>query len=367
MPDLRRCLLVAVMGLVATQSLAGPVALKEGKGQGLAFSHRGNCYVVFPDHVDPAALILNLFTAAPQAAGTATVYFRRPEADVALALVQGSAASQCDTGFADLPRDVSRYLGSARTAILERVDAQGAIERLAMRIDRVGWALSGAGHGGSYQYIYASIDAAAGETREVYQGTSGAFLYIDGTPVGMVVTAPDATSVRALRLEEITGPIARWFASGSFGGLPAIPEAAAAPEGLPFELTGWTGEVDADGPSPVALAQGVGAFRATPVGRPVSITVEVTEGAPVPLRALRLRGPAEGSTAAAPRLLRVEVDRSRSGPARFQEVWTGEMVQDGAEMEVPLVTFVRRLRITVLSSWEIGAVEISGLALLPPE
>lgn len=364
-------LLIALLaaGTAASSTIAGPVALNEGKGQGLTFSHRGNCYVLFPNHVEPDGLLVRLFTPAPQAAGSATVYFRRPEADIALGLVQGSAAARCGDAFSRLPTDVSRRLSGARRATLERVDAQGAVERLAMRIDRIAWARLNDGPGaGDYQYIIASTDIAAGENREVFQGTSGAFLYIDGEPVGMTVTAPDDTTVRVLRWEEMREPVARWLASGSFGAL-AGQETEKAPQidGIAFEVTEWTGEPEAESTGPAALASGTGPFRARPVSGPVSLVAEIPGGAPVPLKSLILQGPSDDSPAAAPRLVRVEVDRSRSGPARFQPVWSGEMPPDGAELEVPLVTFARRVRVIVQSGWAPGPVEISRLILVPAE
>lgn len=358
----RLLLLVFLLPLAAR---AEPVALKEGLGQGLLLSHRGNCYALFPSHVHKDGPVFNLFTSSPQAAGIGTVYFRRSEADFALALVRGSASERCDMPFSKLPRDASGLLNGSRSAVLERVNPQGGLERLAMRIDRIGWA--GAAEGASsglYHYVYASTDTAAGETREVYQGTSGAILYVDETPVAMVVTAPDATSVRALRIEEMIAPLKRWFASGSFGALSAATPEAAVPDGLPFSITEWSGRLADTALPPTGLATRTGPFRVYPASSGVSVVVELAQEGAVGVRELVLTGPVDDAVATTPRKIVIEVDRSRGGAADFRQFTTAEMTP-GAPLKVAMNTLVRRVRIRILSAWSSELpVELSAIRVV---
>lgn len=361
--------LAGLLLLAAATAQAEPVAIKGGLGQGIIASHRGHCYLLFPAHVEPVAPIFSLNTAPPQQAGRATVYLRRSEADIGLALVEGSAAEACTTSLASLPREVSALLAANRTAILERVNPQGGIERLQMRIERTAWdAAADSGPSGLYQYIFATTDTAAGETGEVFQGTSGAFLYVDGVPVGMAVTSPDAHSVRALRIEEILGPADRWFATGSLAGRAEAAEAAgpAAPAaGLGFDVTEWSG-TPAEGSLPTDLATG-GGLRIAAGGLPFSFVLELGPK-PVAVRSLFLSGVPLSAEAGPPRYLKVEVDRQR-GAARFETARElAEMTRDGAPLEVPLNTQARRIRVTVRGGWsDTVPVGIAGVLVTAPD
>lgn len=350
-------------GLVAQ---AEPVALKEGLGQGLLFKHRNNCYVVFPAHVQPEGPVLNLFTAAPQASGSAAIYFRRTEADIAVGVVRGGARDRCTQNFSRLSRDVSRLLNTARIATLVRVNPQGGLERLAMQIDNTAWsAADTTSQSGLYQYVLARTDQLAGETREVYQGTSGAMLYVGDTIVGMVVSAPDATTVRALRIEEILTPVARWLASGSFGAQKATPAADATPDGMSFSVTEWAGDpVDPNQP-PTGLATGSSSFRVGATGRSVSFVVQLSVDAPVAVRELVLTGPVDQTASAAPRAISIDVDRSRPGASNFIPFASAEMIPD-EPLVIPINTFARQLRVTVTSVWSSGLpIEISSVRVVP--
>lgn len=363
--------LAGLLLLAAAAAHAEPVAIKGGLGQGIIASHRGHCYLLFPAHVEPVAPIFSLNTAPPQQAGRATVYLRRSEADIGLALVEGSAAEACTTSLASLPREVSALLTANRTAILERVNPQGGIERLQMRIERTAWdAAADSGPSGLYQYIFAATDTAAGETGEVFQGTSGAFLYVEGVPVGMAVTSPDAHSVRALRIEEILGPADRWFATGSLAGRAVEgTEAAAAPaaaaKGLAFDVTEWSG-TPAEGSLPTDLVGG-GALRIAADGLPFAFVLELGPKA-LKVGSLFLSGEPPSAAGGPPRYLSVEVDRER-GAARFEPAGDiAEMTRDGAPIEIPLNTFARRIRVTVSEGWSDGApVGIAGVLVSPPD
>ena len=361
-------LVLFVFLIAGLQVGAEPVALKDGLGQGLLVKHRGNCYVLFPAHVHPRGRSVNLFTSSPQAGGSAIIYFRRAEADFAVGVVNGGALERCALNFTKLPRDVSQKLNNARSATLERVNPQGVLERLSMRIDTVNWDSAtdeADAPSGLYHYVYAST--AENEPREIYQGTSGAILYVDDTPVAMVVTAPDATTVKALRIEEITHPLSRWIASGSFGALqPNASQPTADREGIAYQVTEWSGQlVDPDLP-PTGLATGAAPFRVLPSGRGVSFVLQLSEEEAVRVREIVLDGPSDPRALAAPRGITIDVDRGRPGRTDFQSYATVEMAPD-RPATVPINTFVRQLRIRVTSSWTPGLpVEISAVRVFAP-
>ncbi|MEM6385594.1 MAG: hypothetical protein AAF718_05080 [Pseudomonadota bacterium] len=346
---------------------AEPVALKDGLGQGLLFTYRSNCYVVFPAHVHPEGPVVNLFTAAPQASGTAAIYFRRTEADIAIGLVRGSARDRCDTPFSKLTKDVSRVLNRTRSATLERINPQGTLERLAMRIDRTPWlAADERTQSGLYHYVLASTDQASGESREVYQGTSGAILYVEDTPVAMVVSAPDATSVRALRMEEILTPVARWLRSGSFGSqAEGTSTDSSAPEGMPFSVTEWSGQLVDPNVPPTGLANGTAPFRVAAQAGRVSFTLQLSESAPVRVRELLLTGAADTTSAATPRAITIDIDRGRPGAANFTPFASADMTPD-EPLSIPINSFSRQLRVTISSTWAPGLpVEVSSVRVIP--
>lgn len=361
-------LVFCVLLIAAVRAGAEPVALKDGLGQGLLVQHRGNCYVLFPAHVHPRGRSVNLFTSSPQAGGSAIIYFRRAEADIAVGVVSGSARERCSRSFAKLPLDVSQKLTNARSATLERVNPQGVLERLSMRLDNVNWDSATDEHDapiGLYQYIFAST--AAGESREIYQGTSGAFLYVDDVPVAMVVTAPDASKVKALRIEEITRPLSRWLASGSFGALQEeAAQANVAREGIAYKVTEWSGLLADPDLSPTGLATGATPFRVLPSGKTVSFVLELSEEAAVRVRELVLDGPTDANAFAVPRRIAIDVDRGRPGRTDFQAYAMVEMAP-GNRLSVPINTFARQLRVRIISSWAPGLpVEISAAHVFAP-
>lgn len=352
--------------VVGMPVVAEPVALKDGLGQGLLFKFRGNCYVVFPAHVQPTGRALNLFTASPQAGGSAIIYLRRTETDIALGIVSGGARERCGHEFAKLPQDVSPILSNSRLATLERVNPQGGFERLRMQINDLGWEKPPLSEGvvsGLYSYVHAST--AEGETREVFEGNSGAFLYVDDTPVGMVVSAPDAKSVKALRIEEITPLISRWLKSGSLGALqPQASQTEWDQEGIEYQVTEWSGLlVDADAP-PTGPSSGGAPFRVVPHDNGVSLVLELSRKEALRVSEVVLVGAIDQGTYASPRGVKISVDRGRPGQTNFQEYATIEMAPNQPQT-VPVNTFARQLRIEVTSSWAPGLpIEISSVQVV---
>lgn len=343
---------------------AQPVAINDGRGQGLLVRHSANCFVVLPDHVHPEdRLPLSLFTAAPQRRGSGFVMFRRPEPDLALAEVAGGATERCERRWRDWPEEVARLLNAGTALALVRITPQGTTERLAMRVDRIAWE-------DGYQYVYASTDAAGGERRTIFQGSSGAFLFAGDRPVAMVLNATNAeeTQVRALRLEEIREPIDRWLRAGALAGRAAAPEPGAkeeaAGDAVPVRITEWSREPVEPGYAAVGLADGANAYRAD-LGPGAVLVAEVAGDDAVAVGRLTVEGSAaEGVTT--PKLVVVETSAAATGE-RWTQIWANELPPSGAAREIPVNGLVKRLRLSVVSVWAPGRpFEMRGLALHPP-
>ncbi|MGZ7192180.1 hypothetical protein ACXWOI_09530, partial [Streptococcus pyogenes] len=72
---------------------------------------------------------------------------------------------------------------------------------------------------------------------ELYQGTSGTFVFAGGVPVGMAIEAPTPTEGRFVHMEEIHLNAARWLArrSGAFAA-DTRPTPTVQPAGFAVEL-----------------------------------------------------------------------------------------------------------------------------------
>jgi len=350
--------------VVASSSVAAqPVAINDAQGQGMMFTHAGNCFVALPHHVHRNELLpLGLFTAAPQARGSAQLMWWRPEPDLAVAEVAGAAAERCTRAWASWPDEVASLLNAGTPLDLVRITPQGTTERLAMRVDRVLWEAG-------YQYVYASIDVAAGERRTIFQGSSGAFLFAGDRPAAMVLNATDAeeTQVRALRLEEIREPVDRWLRAGTLAS-----RAASTPgetggtdpaAGLPFAVTEWSREPVDPAYAAAGLAGGANAYRAT-LGPGAVLVAEIDGEGARAVERLTLAGGA-GEDVTTPKLVVVEMSAAATGQ-RWTQIWANELPPSGDARDVPVNALVQRVRVSVVSVWEPGRpFELGGLTLHP--
>lgn len=327
-------------------SLAEPVSVNRGAGQGLVVSHRGNCYLLIPDHVRGRSPRLSISAGAPPVVGEATVFHSFvPGADLAVAHVRGNLQGRCNDAYADLPQSVDRLLDRTGKASLVRVQTSGQITRTTVSIVEI---------------LYDTLRVKVDEGQDgLYQGTSGSFLFVDGLPVGMMIEAPDQTNGIALRADSIADRTRRLLE----GRLAAADtdehlRPAGQPSRLPDAGLSMTDIVcSAEPTTPDAgcsnLLTGTSPLLVSAPGKPVTIEIELgrVDGKAAVVRSVEMSTVADDH-AGPPKSIQIDVDSSQGAQRRWRSLGSGDMspfgelfVSSGAGQ------FARRLRVTILTSW----------------
>ncbi|MEP4037536.1 hypothetical protein [Pseudophaeobacter sp.] len=178
---------------------AQTVSVQNGLGEygfGWMFNRNGTCYVVMPKHVAGPFPAVTIFTSAPVQHTSATVIAPFwPEIDLALGVARGGIAERCTAKLDDL---VIRKTDLAHhTADLLRLSPTGEINRNQIEVrDR------------TYLEFTGRI---TDESSDIGQGTSGAFAFVKGRPVGMAITSDDPNQARFIRSGEILIHIRRFL------------------------------------------------------------------------------------------------------------------------------------------------------------
>lgn len=165
-------------------------------GFGWMFSNSGTCYVILPSHVASDSFFLTLRTAAPVTSGSATVI--RPfwnGMDLALAVARGGIEPRCVETADRL--QASPTAKRASRAQLERLTPAGEIDRTPITIE-------------DREYLTFTGVVAPGETG-IGQGTSGAFAFAQGEPIGMAITSDADDRATFMRIEEIALNVQRYI------------------------------------------------------------------------------------------------------------------------------------------------------------
>src|SRR5262245_56517873 len=117
------------MALGSFSAHAEPVAVNKGSGQGFIFVHRGNCYLILPQHVPGLQRVVSIVTAAPSVAGEAEIFRSfMPGADLSIALVRPGLEQRCTDDWSELPPRTDAVLDQSDYANLVRLTASGAEE-----------------------------------------------------------------------------------------------------------------------------------------------------------------------------------------------------------------------------------------------
>ncbi|MEM9013357.1 MAG: hypothetical protein AAGE18_19220 [Pseudomonadota bacterium] len=316
-------------------------------GQGLAFSHGGTCYAVFPAHVATMPGPVTVSTALPVQSGAGEAYLPFwEEMDLAVALVRYGLEGRCDPGF-DRLRDARLDLVANDRGTLIRLLANGQVERLEMAVEET-----------SYRHFTATL---RDPEKEVFQGTSGAFFFVGDMPVGMAVEALDPRRARFVRIEEIAMNLGRWLRSDSTAFAAQGPSAT-----VPGDQPGLAMRMlDAQTPpiSPELAADrvlGPGAYVAEPRG-PVVLDLGFEGEEAVTLTRVLMESAAEQGQAV-PQTVLIQVDSSRRPPYRWRRFWSGDMGRDGVlDTGARAATQARRMRITIRSAWTAGPIRLDRI------
>jgi hypothetical protein len=178
---------------------AQTVSVQNGLGEygfGWMFNRNGTCYVVMPKHVAGPFPAVTIFTSAPVQHTTATVIAPFwPDIDLALGVARGGITERCTAKLDNLlvrKSDLAHH-----SADLLRLSETGEIYRKQIEVRDRG-------------YLDFTGRVADGSS-EIGQGTSGAFAFVKGRPIGMAITTDNPSHARFIRAGEILIHIRRFL------------------------------------------------------------------------------------------------------------------------------------------------------------
>lgn len=344
-----RPLVVALtLGLVSVTAIgpAGAEVVAVGEeGVGLLVSHRGNCYVVLPQHVHGHSTAVTVYTASPSAFGDAQVLIDLKSVyDLSVAYVSPGLEHRCTDRWDDIGADLSATLRDALAnqtrATLVRVSSGGAVEQVPMRIA---------------SYTLDTFQATVEGETEIYKGSSGAILYLDGRPVGMAIRAADTEDGWFLRFDRIRADVDRLL-DAQADGLVAVRAAASEAGAGACTSSVPIASVSCDQP-PVAakegcsnIARGLPAtFRAGHL--PLTLEIAVEGDAPRPVSSVEITA-ARGEGYAVPKDVRATSKVTAGEGGSWLGFRAADMPPTGyLRLSNGRKPNVRRLRLVIASAW----------------
>lgn len=301
----------------------------------MVFRDAGVCYAIMPAHVAGGSRSVTVYSAAPVVHSSATI--ETPfwsGMDLAIGVARGSIEKRCTAKLADLNNQLQPETG-ARLQLL-RLRPSGEPERIDMVVTQS-------------EYLTLNAQISDGKS-ELFKGTSGAFLFDNDKPVGMVIKALSATEGQFIRIEEIYQNVSRRISRRAGYAQTTVQAVEAAPDALaiPLEFVEATLPPIAPEVSEENM-QGSGSyvFRLT---KPNRITFKVIEGEAVTLSGLRITSALDG-VAGLPRDIQIDVSSAPDG-ARIRPLYAGQMPPDG-NLDIKLAgTRVRWVYVTIRSGWD---------------
>lgn len=324
--------------IAAWPALAADVALVDDElGQAVLFKNRGLCYAVLPNHVSAGKDRIALAVAEPAQNGTAEIFWRAPEEDLALAFVEDPLSGRCQIEFPALNLDLSAMLQTEETGLIKSVHFGGTF------FDRLGASVVDVDE----TFVTVQIND-SGIDAEVMQGLSGALLTISGRPAGIAIDAGSASDARFLRMDRLARMIGRNLSDDH----PAHRAMPSAETGHGFRVTGF-GAGDAGGVvalEPDDLAE---PWVVQWTGAPLSFEVTLSNDSLVQLNRVFMRTQlAEATTV--PRQIEVSVDRGLPGAPYWTSLSAPDMAPNGIFQMTTGGTLGRRIRITLKDVWDKG-------------
>jgi len=317
-----------------------------GEGQGLMFRHAGNCYIATAKHVPNNLPQVTIKTEDPVDVGSAFVFTPFwPGLDLAIATARYGVEDRCIIQFETLRQPVA--FSQDAEGDLVRILPSGQVERVRMRVSTT---------------RYLEFDATVVEDDdEIYQGTSGAFLFINDRPAGMVVEAIDSRTAKFIRIEEIAMNLDRWL-TGRSAAYSATEIRQESDQGDTFDTRLIEAPMEPISPN-------LGAENVLVEGQPfvfnpssnMRLVFQVPGETSAILRRVRIHSSAEPSgqsVYALPRRIQIEIDPSldRSNPIRK---WSGQMGPDGLlDTGIIAASYARTITIRLLDAWSSGPIRI---------
>lgn len=338
-----------LLALLATPVWAEPVSVNRGQGQGYVFTHRGNCYLILPDHVTQGSTRLSISTAAPAVVGDVEIFRTyAPDMDLAIGIVTSGLQQRCTETFERFRNDLQTILSTAQAAQLVRVDAAGLETRDDMTIT-------------SFDFETVTARVADFSEAEIYRGSSGGILQVGTNVIGMAVQSPGIRDAFFLRSDEIAARIGRLLDSGpSTPTSSAEPPTPPAPSGivpqcqagaLPIRSVSCSVEPTEPGLGCSNLGPAGTGHAAFPHGAQPRLLVEIDTDQPVPLSSVSLSA-ANVDGLAVPQKITVEVSSAAQNP-RWQRFGTADMSPLGTLLLANGARpYARQVSIRLESSWD---------------
>jgi len=310
------------------------------------FQHGGVCYVAMPKHVAGPFPRVSLTTSAPVVNGTGTVILPFWEGvDLALAIARGGLEPRCEGKLESL--DLTARQATVRTAQLLRLTPSGEEIRDDLRIDN---------------RSYLTFDGILTTRADIGQGTSGAFAFAEGVPIGMAITSDDNSRATFMRAEEIHMNLGRYLGEqgAAFGVREPQPafNATAQPGTIPLRLVRTSVPPVNPRYAPENMT-GDGLFVFQPQRR-MEFVFRVAGEDIAAISRLRIMSP-EGPDYSLPKtlLIQTSIKPDESGYRLWKR---GQMPPDGlfdTGERAPRNT--RWIKITILATWADGPVAIKAV------
>lgn len=342
-----RSLIVSLFVAIPAQS-ADVALVDEDLGQALLIKNRGQCYALLPNHVSKARDRIAIAVPLPAQQGSAEIFWRDPENDLALAFVEGEIAGRCQVDLLSLSQDLSPILLSAESGLIKSVHFGGEFfDRLSATLVDV-----------DANFIRIVLRE-GGVDGQVMQGLSGAMLSIGETVAGIAIDADESGAARFLRVDRIVPMIAAPLNGARHPQTKAI--AGEAEDGSRgFRVTGFGAGENAEIVSLETGGSGA-AWSAPWAGKPVQFEITLSNEALVSVSRIAMRTIVT-ETAGPPRRISVEVDRGLPGAAYWTPLAAPDMSPTGTFDLATGGTMARRIRVRILDVWNPGKnVRLDGL------
>ncbi len=327
---MRRIFFLALFLLLSpAPARAADVAMVgDDTGFALLFVHRGNCFAAMPKHVALADR-LALSTALPRTRGSATVFLRHPEADLALAHVEGDIAARCQVPWAVLQRDLGPHLFMQQRGVVRLVQLGGKLtDRLEVEVSKIT---------GRFIFVRLTEGLALEEFR---QGTSGAVLTLGGQIAGIAIDAGSTREASFLRADELARLLS-----------PHLDAAPARAGGERYRIEAFT-----PGAGAVTALEG-GALAAPWVtawtGAPIEFELALSDKAPVAVHRLLLSTDTEAPEGpfTPPQRITLAFDIGPPGQPYWRPIGAPDMTPAG-QLEVQTGgQMARRIKVRIESVW----------------
>ncbi|MEQ6250075.1 hypothetical protein ABMC89_14370 [Sulfitobacter sp. HNIBRBA3233] len=325
-----------ILVLLAGAGHSADVAMVEDDlGQALLFENRGLCYAVLPNHVSATKDRVALFAPSPQTVGTAEIFWRDTDNDVALAYVEGALSDRCSITFDALPTDLSGVHVTTETGLIKSVHFDGAF------FDRIGATLI------DVDDTFVTVRLSdAGTDADVIQGLSGAVLSVAGTLSGIAIDAGDTGEARFLRIDRIRALIGRQLSATLHPSTQAI---GAASSGYGYRVT----EFDAgEGSGVIGLEPGDqgSTWISEWSGAPVNFEITLSNTEILPLNKISIFS-FVSSTTTPPRRIKILIDRGLPASPYWTPIATPDMSPTGVFEAATGGTWARRIKIQIVDVW----------------